>query len=69
MTKIATIKTLVESLPVDKQSDPLNPKRHAFKTAIAKGKKLGFAVHTDGRCYIPEAQRGKGVGYGRHGHG
>jgi hypothetical protein len=61
MSRIATIKTLVTSLPRGKQID--HNGRPAFKLGLAKGKKLGFAVHTDGRCYVPEALRGRGVGY------
>lgn len=69
MSKIATIKTLVESLPPTQQFDPLRPSRPHFKNALAKAKKLGWAVHSDGRAYVPEANRGVGVGYGCHGRG
>lgn len=30
-------------------------------------RKKGFFLGRDGRCYIPESRRGKGVGYGTHG--
>lgn len=67
MSRIANIKDLVGSLPTTRNIDDL--KRSAFKRGLTKAAKLGFAVHTDGRCYVPESKRGRGVGYGRHGHG
>jgi hypothetical protein len=50
--------------------------RHQLKAATREGQlrevvklaaKEGYAFHRDGRAYIPEALRGKGVGYGKHG--
>jgi hypothetical protein len=67
MSSIANIRTLVESLPDHKQNDPVEFRRPNFKAAVAKAAKLGFGVHNDGRCYVPEANRGRGIGYGRHG--
>lgn len=66
--KLATIKTLVNALPADQQGD-LRTGGPNFKGALAMAKKRGWAVTAAGRVYVPEALRGKGVGYGCHGHG
>ena len=34
---------------------------------VKLAQKEGIAFHRDGRAYVPEANRGKGVGYGKHG--
>ena len=60
MPKIAHFGTVMRSIS--------EKSTNVFKDAQKKLKKLGFAVHRrDGRLYVPEANRGPGVGYGRHG--
>ena len=63
--KVATIKTYHNKL-YGKDARPTSESLdEAYKKALASG----VMLHSDGRAYIPEKQRGKGVGYGRHGAG
>ena len=64
MPKIATIKTLHS-----RYYRQLKAPTHVgqLREVVAIAAKRGIAVAPDGRCYIPESKRGKGVGYGKHG--
>lgn len=43
------------------------PTDDRIEGAYRLARKKGFFLGRDGRAYIPESRRGKGVGYGRHG--
>lgn len=62
--RITNVRDLVGSLPVDRLE-----RRIKFERALKIAAKNGIAIASDGRCYVPESQRGRGVGYGRHGKG
>lgn len=66
MSKIATIKTFHKRY--DQMERLKSSTRERQLAEVVKlAAKDGFAFHRDGRAYVPEANRGTGVGYGKHG--
>lgn len=63
--KIATIKTYHRKL----YGKYARPTSASLDKAYQKALASGVTLHSDGRAYIPEKKRGKGVGYGQHGAG
>lgn len=64
--KIASVKDFHRRY--DKQEKLHSPTRVGqISDTVKLAEKEGYAFHRDGRAYIPEANRGRGVGYGKHG--
>lgn len=66
MSKIATIKTFHTRYH---RQERLNgaTRVQQLREVVKLAANEGYAFHRDGRAYVPEAVRGKGVGYGKHG--
>lgn len=66
MPKIASVKDFHHRYSKRGQLSGATRERQ-LRDVVKRAAKEGYAFHKDGRAYIPEALRGKGVGYGKHG--
>jgi len=66
MSKIANVKTFHTRYS---RQDRLkgSTRQKQLHEVVKLAAREGYAFHRDGRAYVPEANRGKGVGYGKHG--